>query len=109
MKVVEIIGLTLNIYLCCEMLRAETQDGGDAKVEASPRDIIYSQPAEPHENERPTVLHKLDLRYGYAYKLFYPYHVLILFSSSISICTYILTVLLNFAFRHLFLIKQWLK
>lgn len=52
------------------MLRAETQDGGDAKVEASPRDIIYSQPAEPHENEQPTVLHKLDLRYGYAYKFF---------------------------------------
>ncbi|XP_019160217.1 PREDICTED: probable glutamyl endopeptidase, chloroplastic isoform X3 [Ipomoea nil] len=43
---------------------AETQDGGDAKVEASPRDIIYSQPAEPHESEQPTVLHKLDLRYG---------------------------------------------
>ncbi|CAH9081332.1 unnamed protein product [Cuscuta europaea] len=42
----------------------ETQDGGDAKVEASPRDIIYSQTAEPRENEQPTILHKLDLRYG---------------------------------------------
>ncbi|KAL3517372.1 hypothetical protein ACH5RR_019961 [Cinchona calisaya] len=42
----------------------ETQDGGDAKVEVSPRDIIYTQPAEPLENEQPIVLHKLDLRYG---------------------------------------------
>ncbi|XP_021904266.1 probable glutamyl endopeptidase, chloroplastic isoform X1 [Carica papaya] len=43
---------------------AETQDGGDAKVEVSPRDIIYTQPAEPREGERPEILHKLDLRYG---------------------------------------------
>lgn len=43
---------------------AETQDGGDAKVEVSPRDIIYTQPAEPPENELPEILHKLDLRYG---------------------------------------------
>ncbi|KAA8543030.1 hypothetical protein F0562_021475 [Nyssa sinensis] len=42
----------------------ETQDGGDAKVEVSPRDIIYTQPAEPLEGEQPTILHKLDLRYG---------------------------------------------
>ncbi|PNY03292.1 putative glutamyl endopeptidase chloroplastic-like, partial [Trifolium pratense] len=42
----------------------ETQDGGDAKVEVSPRDIIYSQPAEPLEGEQPVILHKLDLRYG---------------------------------------------
>ncbi|KAL1059867.1 hypothetical protein V6Z11_1Z000300 [Gossypium hirsutum] len=28
---------------------AETQDGGDAKVEVSPRDIVYTQPAEPQE------------------------------------------------------------
>ncbi|KAI8522602.1 hypothetical protein RHMOL_Rhmol13G0008700 [Rhododendron molle] len=42
----------------------ETQDGGDAKVEVSPRDIIYTQPAEPLEGEQPRVLHKLDLRYG---------------------------------------------
>ncbi|KAK7396967.1 hypothetical protein VNO78_18131 [Psophocarpus tetragonolobus] len=42
----------------------ETQDGGDAKVEASPRDIIYTQPAEPLEGEQPTILHKLDYRYG---------------------------------------------
>ncbi|KAK7337522.1 hypothetical protein VNO77_18101 [Canavalia gladiata] len=42
----------------------ETQDGGDAKVEISPRDIIYTQPAEPLEGEQPTILHKLDLRYG---------------------------------------------
>uniref|UniRef100_A0A6N2MZB4 Probable glutamyl endopeptidase, chloroplastic n=1 Tax=Salix viminalis TaxID=40686 RepID=A0A6N2MZB4_SALVM len=43
---------------------AETQDGGDAKVEVSPRDIIYMQPAEPLEGEQPEILHKLDLRYG---------------------------------------------
>ncbi|XP_045796886.1 probable glutamyl endopeptidase, chloroplastic [Trifolium pratense] len=42
----------------------ETQDGGDAKVEVSPRDIIYSQPAEPLEGEQPMILHKLNLRYG---------------------------------------------
>lgn len=42
----------------------ETQDGGDAKVEASPRDIVYTQPAEASADEQPTILHKLDLRYG---------------------------------------------
>ncbi|XP_061350120.1 probable glutamyl endopeptidase, chloroplastic isoform X3 [Gastrolobium bilobum] len=42
----------------------ETQDGGDAKVEISPRDIVYAQPAEPLEGEQPVILHKLDLRYG---------------------------------------------
>ncbi|KAK4418052.1 putative glutamyl endopeptidase, chloroplastic [Sesamum alatum] len=42
----------------------ETQDGGDAKNEVSPRDIIYTEPAEPSENEQPVVLHKLDFRYG---------------------------------------------
>ncbi|XP_062026553.1 probable glutamyl endopeptidase, chloroplastic isoform X3 [Rosa rugosa] len=42
----------------------ETQDEGDAKVEVSPRDIVYTQPAEPLEGEDPTILHKLDLRYG---------------------------------------------
>lgn len=44
----------------------ETQDGGDAKVEVSPRDIIYSEPAEPLHGEKPSIMHKLDLRYGYA-------------------------------------------
>ncbi|KAL6525908.1 hypothetical protein OROMI_030303 [Orobanche minor] len=44
--------------------RVETQDGGDAKIEVSPRDIIYTEPAEPLEKEQPMVLHKLDLRYG---------------------------------------------
>ncbi|XP_031404753.1 probable glutamyl endopeptidase, chloroplastic [Punica granatum] len=43
---------------------AETQDGGDAKVEVSPRDIIYTQPTEPLEGKEPEILHKLDLRYG---------------------------------------------
>ncbi|XP_073158442.1 probable glutamyl endopeptidase, chloroplastic isoform X2 [Henckelia pumila] len=42
----------------------ETQDGGDAKIEVSPRDIIYTEPAEPLENKKPVVLHKLDFRYG---------------------------------------------
>ncbi|KAB2616311.1 glutamyl endopeptidase [Pyrus ussuriensis x Pyrus communis] len=42
----------------------ETQDEGDAKVDVSPRDIVYTQSAEPLEGEGPTVLHKLDLRYG---------------------------------------------
>ncbi|KAH9750557.1 putative glutamyl endopeptidase [Citrus sinensis] len=41
----------------------ETQDGGAAKVEVSPRDIIYTQPAEPVEGEEPEILHKLDLRF----------------------------------------------
>nr|TKR59204.1 putative glutamyl endopeptidase, chloroplastic [Populus alba] len=47
--------------------KAETQDGGDAKVEVSPRDIVYTQPAEPLEGEQPEILHKLDLRYGGIY------------------------------------------
>ncbi|XP_048336663.2 probable glutamyl endopeptidase, chloroplastic isoform X1 [Ziziphus jujuba] len=42
----------------------ETQDGGDAKVEVSPRDIVYAQPAEPVDGEDPEILHRLDLRYG---------------------------------------------
>lgn len=45
------------------MYRVETQDGGDAKVEISPHDIIYMQPAEPLGGEQPTILHKLDLHY----------------------------------------------
>lgn len=52
-----------------EVSRVETQDGGDAKVEISPRDILYTQPAEPLEGELPVIFHKLDLRYGYAYIL----------------------------------------
>ncbi|KAK4273274.1 hypothetical protein QN277_021710 [Acacia crassicarpa] len=42
----------------------ETQDGGDAKVEVSPRDIVYTQPAETLDCEQPAIVHKLDLRYG---------------------------------------------
>lgn len=56
-----------------EVSRVETQDGGDAKVEVSPRDIIYSQPAEALEGEQPVILHKLDLRYGYGYKFLDPF------------------------------------
>uniref|UniRef100_A0A251UX90 Probable glutamyl endopeptidase, chloroplastic n=2 Tax=Helianthus annuus TaxID=4232 RepID=A0A251UX90_HELAN len=42
----------------------ETQDGGDAKVEVSPRDILYTQAADAPEGEQPTIFFKLDLRYG---------------------------------------------
>ncbi|XP_026435470.1 probable glutamyl endopeptidase, chloroplastic [Papaver somniferum] len=42
----------------------ETQDGGDAKVEVSPRDIVYTQAADTLEAGQPEILHKLDLRYG---------------------------------------------
>ncbi|PIA61106.1 hypothetical protein AQUCO_00300552v1 [Aquilegia coerulea] len=42
----------------------ETQDGGDAKVEVSPRDIVYTQPADPVDSQQLEVLHQLDLRYG---------------------------------------------
>ncbi|KAG2552487.1 hypothetical protein PVAP13_9KG584100 [Panicum virgatum] len=42
----------------------ETQDGGDAKVEVSPRDIVYMEHAEPINGEQPEILHKLDLRYA---------------------------------------------
>lgn len=44
--------------------RVETQDGGDAKVEVNPRDIVYTQPADCPEGEEPQVLYKLELRYG---------------------------------------------
>eukprot|EP00252_Welwitschia_mirabilis_P024577 TRINITY_DN733_c0_g1_i1.p1 TRINITY_DN733_c0_g1~~TRINITY_DN733_c0_g1_i1.p1 ORF type:complete len:965 (+),score=194.65 TRINITY_DN733_c0_g1_i1:103-2997(+) len=42
----------------------ETQDGGDAKMDVSPRDIIYTQRAEPQKEEQSEILHKLDLRFG---------------------------------------------
>ncbi|KAL8236187.1 hypothetical protein R6Q59_017268 [Mikania micrantha] len=42
----------------------ETQDGGDAKVEVSPRDIVYTQAADAPEDEKPNIFFKLDLRYG---------------------------------------------
>ena len=60
-----------------QFFRAETQDGGDARIEVSPRDIVYTQSAEPLEGERPEILHKLDLRYGYVFlssSVFYPGH-----------------------------------
>lgn len=50
----------------------ETQDGGDARIEVSPRDIGYTQSAEPVEGEQPEILHKLDLRYGYLFPSSYP-------------------------------------
>lgn len=42
----------------------ETQDGGDARLEVSPRDIIYTQSAESQDGEEPRVLHQLNLRFG---------------------------------------------
>lgn len=48
----------------------ETQDEGDAKVEVSPRDIVYMQPAEPLDGEQQAILDKLDLRYGYECRMF---------------------------------------
>lgn len=42
----------------------ETQDEGDAEAVASPRDIIYTEPAKIEKDEHhPDVLYKLDLRY----------------------------------------------
>ncbi|XP_034579376.1 probable glutamyl endopeptidase, chloroplastic isoform X2 [Setaria viridis] len=40
----------------------EAQDGGDANIEVSPRDIVYMEHAEPLDGEKPQVLLKLDLR-----------------------------------------------
>lgn len=51
----------------------ETQDGGDAKVEVSPRDIVYMENAEPINGESPEILHKLDLRYAYVLQTFYQF------------------------------------
>jgi len=39
-------------------------------VEVSPRDIVYTEPAEALEGEQPAILHQLDLRYGYEYELY---------------------------------------
>ena len=54
-----------SFYFTLILIRVETQDGGDAKVEASPRDIVYMEHAEPINGEQPEILHKLDLRYAY--------------------------------------------
>lgn len=45
--------------------RVEAQDGGDANIEVSPRDIVYMEHAEPLDGEKPQILLKLDLRYRY--------------------------------------------
>ena len=54
-----------SFYFTLILIRVETQDGGDAKVEVSPRDIVYMEHAEPINGEQPEILHKLDLRYAY--------------------------------------------
>lgn len=53
-----------SFYFTLILFRVETQDGGDAKVEVSPRDIVYMENAEPINGEQPEILHKLDLRYA---------------------------------------------
>lgn len=45
--------------------RVEAQDGGDPKVDASPRDIVYTELAEPVANSEPQIIAQTDLRYGY--------------------------------------------
>lgn len=55
--------------MALDNFRVETQDGGDAKIEVSPRDIVYTQAAEPVDGEEPEILHTLDLRYGYINEL----------------------------------------
>lgn len=47
------------------MLTTMLQDGGDAAVEVSPRDIVYLLPADAaHNGTTPTVLATTDLRCG---------------------------------------------
>lgn len=45
--------------------RVEAQDGGDPKVDASPRDIVYTELAEIVANTEPQIIAQTDLRYGY--------------------------------------------
>lgn len=40
----------------------EAQDGGDPKYEVSPRDVVYTEPA---EGGSPQVVAGTDLRFGY--------------------------------------------
>ncbi|KAG0615601.1 hypothetical protein M758_5G054700 [Ceratodon purpureus] len=42
----------------------EAQDGGDPKVDASPRDIVYTELAEIVANTEPQIIAQTDLRYG---------------------------------------------
>ena len=41
------------------------QDGGDSKVDASPRDIVYTELAKIVANTEPQIVAQTDLRYGY--------------------------------------------
>lgn len=45
--------------------RVEAQDGGDPKVEASPRDIVYTELAEIVANTEPQIIAQTDFRFGY--------------------------------------------
>lgn len=42
----------------------ETQDGGDPKVDVSPRDIVYAE--EAGTGTEPQIIAKTDLRFGYS-------------------------------------------
>lgn len=49
----------------CLSFRVEAQDGGDPKVEASPRDIVYTELAEIVANTEPQIIAQTDFRFGY--------------------------------------------
>jgi hypothetical protein len=56
------------MYVCSNVIndatRVEAQDGGDPKNEVSPRDIVYTEPA---EGGSPEVVAGTDLRYQYVF------------------------------------------
>jgi hypothetical protein len=47
-------------WIMCLSFRVETQDGGDPKVEASPRDIVYTELAEIVANTEPQIIAQTD-------------------------------------------------
>lgn len=53
------------LYFRSIACRVEAQDGGDPKVDVSPRDIVYTELAEPVANSEPQIFAQTDLRYGY--------------------------------------------
>lgn len=52
-------------WIMCLSFRVEAQDGGDPKVEASPRDIVYTELAEIVANTEPQIIAQTDFRFGY--------------------------------------------
>lgn len=70
------------MFLSVIKTRVEAQDGGDPKVDASPRDIVYTELAEPVANSVPQIIAQTDLRYGYFICLFFfPFITYICFSA----------------------------